>query len=224
MIEYPLNDMDDIKFMVTGSVGKRWSQSHLENTHTDMMADKMDLAGHIYASTRGTVQDSQFINLELFVLSMVMYLCLFTCFLCDEIQVLSIVQMASRGIHGNQIRWWRMKWEPLENTYSDGMAGKMDWARLIYTSRWETVQDSQFIYLDVLFFHPSLSILVCLLFVWQNQGIAQSVNGLTWNPWQPDSGDHFNNAKSLFSFIWFALLSSLFLCCCFDFVPLHPHL
>ena len=32
------------------------------------------------------------------------------------------VQMVSHGIHGNQIRWWRIKWEPSKNTYSDGMA------------------------------------------------------------------------------------------------------
>ena len=41
---------------------------------------------------------------------------------CDEVQAVSNVQMVSHGIHGNQIRWLRMKWEPLENTYSDGMA------------------------------------------------------------------------------------------------------
>ena len=76
-----------------------------------------------------------------------------TCVVVKQIQSNqpTIVQMASHEIYGKQIRWWRMKWEPLENTYSDRMAVKMDWSGFIYTWTWETVQDSQFIYLDVLF-------------------------------------------------------------------------
>ena len=56
--------------------------------------------------------------------------CMVFCFsFLFNVQAVSNVQMVSHGIHGNQIRWWRMKWEPLENTYSDGVADKMDWAK-----------------------------------------------------------------------------------------------
>ena len=68
-IEYLFYYWDAIKAMVTRSDGTRWSKSHLEDTHTGGMADKMDWAEYIIDDfvqdcSNSSVQDSQFIRSE----------------------------------------------------------------------------------------------------------------------------------------------------------------